>query len=78
MFTCIKVLRPPVVKGGLCVRYMNRWDKQCVSGWARTNTTKGITCASMGRAQSNLRMRIGWMHSQGAARDSRSSMYGCA
>jgi hypothetical protein len=29
--------KPPVMKGGLYVRNMNRWDKQHVAGWARTN-----------------------------------------
>ncbi len=37
MFTCIKVLRPPAVKGGLCVWNMNHRGKQHVAGWARTN-----------------------------------------
>jgi hypothetical protein len=36
---------------------MNRWDKQHVAGWAKTNRTKGTMCVSEGRAQSDPRMR---------------------
>ncbi len=36
-FTCIKVLSGLVVKGGLHVWNMNRWDKQQAAGWAKTN-----------------------------------------
>ncbi len=37
MFTCIKVTSHLVVKGGLHVLNMNRWDKQQAAGWAKTN-----------------------------------------
>jgi hypothetical protein len=37
MFTYIKVLSSLVVRGGLYVWNMNHWDKQQVTGWAKTN-----------------------------------------
>jgi hypothetical protein len=38
-----------VVKGGLSVRNMNRWNKQHVAGWARANRTGWATGSGMKR-----------------------------
>jgi hypothetical protein len=52
--------------------------RQTTSCWVGQDKQEGHKIgASKERVQYNPRMRPGWMYSQGAARDSRSSMYKC-
>ncbi len=61
MFTCMKVLNPLVVQGGLYMWNMNCWDKQQATGWAKINkldtrsvcAREGLSLAQ-GRGQDEL------------------------
>jgi hypothetical protein len=74
-----KSVKTPTCKGSIvCVKHESLGQTTCC--WVSQNkycTTEETTCVSMERAQSDRRMRPGWMHLRGAASDSRSSMYGC-
>ncbi len=76
MFTSIKVL--PSSCEGRVVRVKYEPLRQTTSCWVgRDKQAESKTSVSKGGAQYDPRTRPGWMHSQGAARISRSSTYKC-